>query len=85
MPRTADRAQRELWQGAGDAWTMVAELVTATAVWAAIGYGLDRLVGTWPILFAIGAVVGNATGIYILWRRMKRMAERAGAGDRGAT
>ena len=75
MPRPSD--QRSLWVGLGDAWTWVAELVTATGVWAAIGYGLDRVFGTWPVLFAIGAVVGNATGIYVLWRRMKHMQARA--------
>jgi F0F1-type ATP synthase assembly protein I len=49
---------------------MVATLLTATGVWAAIGFGLDKVFGTWPILFAIGAVVGHGTGIYILWRKV---------------
>lgn len=85
MPRTADRSRRELWQGTGDAWTMATELLTATAVWGAIGYGLDRAFGTWPILFVIGALVGHATGIYILWRRTQHMSERARArGARGS-
>lgn len=74
MPRPSD--QRSLWLGAGDAWTWVAEIVTATGVWAAIGYGLDRAFGTWPVLFAIGAIAGHAVGIYILWRRMKAMEAR---------
>lgn len=78
MPRTADQARRELYRGFGDAWTWVAELVTATAVWGAIGYGLDRWLGTWPVLFAVGAVVGNATGVYILYRRLGERPERRG-------
>ena len=77
MPRTADQAKRELWLGAGPAWTMASELVTATGVWAAIGYGLDVWLGTWPILFAIGAVVGNATGIYIIYRKTTQATQRA--------
>jgi len=80
MPRPAGWSRRELLLGAGDAWTWVAELITATAVWAAVGYGLDVALGTWPILFVIGTVVGHATGIYILWHRTKQMAARVARG-----
>jgi F0F1-type ATP synthase assembly protein I len=76
MPRTADRNTQKLWSGFGDGFAWAVDLITATAVWAGIGYGLDRAFGTWPALFAIGAVVGNGTGIYILYRRSVRMAER---------
>ncbi len=56
---------------------MIAELLAATAVWALIGYGLDRLLGTEPILLAIGAGAGHAIGIYIVikkptWRARAR-------------
>lgn len=88
MPPSPRPGERELWRGAGDAWTMVSELLTATAVWAAVGYGLDRWIGTWPVLFAIGATIGHATGIYMLWRRLRqkqeaaaRLAARLGEGD----
>jgi len=78
MPRTADPAtQQAMWRGAGDAWTWVSELLTATAVWGAIGFGLDRWLGTWPILFAIGAVMGHGAGIYMLFRRSSVMSARA--------
>jgi len=59
---------------------MVTELITATAVWGAIGYGLDRLLHTWPILFAVGAVVGHATGIFIVYRRYAMAAEKQSHG-----
>lgn len=64
---------------------MVSELVTATGVWAGIGYGVDRLLGSWPVAFAIGAVVGNGTGVYMVYRRSQVMAARArrGEGNRG--
>ena len=78
IPGPWAQSQRELWRGAGDAWTMVTELLTATAVWGAIGFGLDRLFHTWPILFAVGAVVGHATGIYIVYRRYVQAAEKSG-------
>jgi F0F1-type ATP synthase assembly protein I len=85
MPPAADRAQRELWAGAGDAWTMVTELLTATAVWGAIGFGLDRAFNTWPILFVVGVVAGHATGIYIVWRRTRLAQERARGAREGET
>lgn len=69
MPGPSDQS-RSMWLGLGDAWTMVGTILTATGVWAAIGYGLDEVFGTWPILFAIGAAVGHAAGIYILWRKV---------------
>lgn len=56
---------------------MVADLLTATAVWAAIGFGLDRWLGTWPILFSIGAMVGHASGIYMVFRRSQHMGTMA--------
>jgi F0F1-type ATP synthase assembly protein I len=80
MPRSYDQARRELYRGAGDAWTIVAELLTATAVWGAIGFGLDRAFNTWPVLFLVGAVVGHAAGIYLIWLRAQG---RIGAQNRG--
>lgn len=83
MPRARDhQAQRSLWLGAGDAWNAAVDLLVATGVWAAIGYGLDRWLGTWPVLFFIGAAVGHGTGIYILYRRWQHMNERAQRGAR---
>jgi ATP synthase protein I len=79
MPRTNDRARRELLRASGEAWTMVTELLTATAVWAGIGYGLDVWLGTKPVLLVIGAVVGHAAGIYLVVLRTRRMSERAQA------
>lgn len=76
MPRTADRNTQKLWSGVGDGFAWAVDLITATGVWAAIGFGLDRALGTWPVLFAIGAVIGNGTGIYILYRHSVQAAER---------
>lgn len=77
MPRTNDRARREMWLGFGEAWTMVTELLSATAIWAAIGYGLDAWLGTKPVLLVVGAIVGHVAGIYLLVLRSRRMTERA--------
>ena len=86
MPRTNDRARREMWRGSGEAWTMVTELLTATAVWGGIGYGLDAWLGTKPVLLVVGAIVGHAAGIYLVMLRTRRMSERAKRDDaRGGT
>jgi F0F1-type ATP synthase assembly protein I len=52
---------------------MLAEMISAIAVVAGIGYGLDRLLGTWPALFAVGAVIGNGMGVYMVYRRSLQM------------
>ncbi len=44
------------------------ELVAALVVAVAIGYGLDRLFGTTPILTAVFVPLGGAAGVINLWR-----------------
>lgn len=44
------------------------ELVSALVVAVAIGYGLDRLFGTLPILTAVFVPLGGAAGIMNVWR-----------------
>ena len=70
MPRTSDpRATRGSgWQGIGQAYTLLSELIAALAVWGGIGFGLDRLFHTWPVFFAIGMVVGYGGGAYMIYR-----------------
>lgn len=44
------------------------ELVAALVVAVAIGYGLDRVFGTTPILTAAFVPLGGAAGVVNLWR-----------------
>ena len=44
------------------------ELVSALVVAVAIGYGLDYLLGTRPILTAVFVLLGGAAGILNVWR-----------------
>ena len=77
IPRAAGQDQRDLWRGAGDAWTWVTELVAATGVWAGIGYLFDRFVfHSWPAGFVVGAVVGNTTGIWWLYHKFSEISAR---------
>jgi ATP synthase protein I len=44
------------------------ELVSALVVAVAIGYGLDRLFGTKPILMVVFVPIGGAAGVLNVWR-----------------
>ena len=44
------------------------EMVAALIVAVAIGYGLDRLFGTKPILTAVFVLLGGAAGVLNVWR-----------------
>jgi ATP synthase protein I len=44
------------------------EMVSALVVAVAIGYGLDYLLGTRPILTAVFVLLGGAAGILNVWR-----------------
>jgi ATP synthase protein I len=44
------------------------ELVTALVVAVAIGYGLDRIFHTTPILTVVFVPLGGAAGVVNLWR-----------------
>ena len=56
----------------GSAWGIGArvgvELVAALVVAVAIGYGLDRLFHTTPILTAVFVPLGGAAGVLNVWR-----------------
>lgn len=67
MPRTSD--PQSGWHGVEQGWTLLSELIAAIVVWGGIGFGLDRLFHTWPVLFAIGMVVGYAAGAYLIYRQ----------------
>ena len=70
---------------------MGVELMAAILTWAGLGWLADRWLGTGPWLLVVGALVGNAAGIYLIWLRSGRMeareadaarAERLAAADR---
>lgn len=65
----AARPQASAWSGMGEAWTYLSTLFSGVAVWGGIGYGLDRWLGTDPVLFVIGALLGNFAGIYLIYLR----------------
>lgn len=75
--RTSHR--RGVLRGLDQSSVMGVELITATLTWAGIGWLVDRWLGTEPWFFAIGALLGNAAGIYLIWLRSRRMDEAEAA------
>jgi len=75
--------RRSALRGLDQSSVMGVELLTATLTWAGIGWLMDRWLGTEPWFLAIGALVGNAAGIYLIWLRGGRMdaSEAADAVD----
>ena len=52
------------------------EMVSALVVAVAIGWGLDRLFGTKPILLAVFVLLGGAAGVLNVWRCSRRGTTR---------
>ena len=65
--------RRSAWIGLDQASIMGVELMSAVLTWAALGWLVDRWLGTGPWLLIVGALVGNAAGIYLVWLRSSRM------------
>jgi ATP synthase protein I len=60
------------------------EMVSALVVAVAIGWGLDWLFGTKPILMAVFVLLGGAAGVLNVWRVFApKQAPAAGKGLRG--
>jgi ATP synthase protein I len=59
------------------------ELVSALALAVAIGWGLDRVFGTKPILMCVFVLLGGAAGVLNVWRLFAPKHDAAGGKDRG--
>ena len=77
-PQERSTAGKALSQGEL-AWRMVIELVTGVLIGLAIGYGLDELFGTRPILLVIFALFGFAAGVRTMVGTARKMGEAAAA------
>ncbi|OYW62231.1 MAG: F0F1 ATP synthase subunit I [Rhodobacterales bacterium 17-64-5] len=68
------------------AWRMVIELITGMLLGIGIGYGLDVLFGTLPILLIIFSLLGFAAGVKTMLGSARQLAKDAAdkaAGDEG--
>ena len=65
----------------GIAFRLVTELMAALIVGGAIGWGLDRILGTGPFLFIVMFMVGVAAGIFTVVRTAQQMNRDQAAKD----
>lgn len=76
-PRPSQSSSAGGWEAFDEAWTMVAELISAVVTWAGVGWLLDRWLDTAPWLLLIGILIGSATGFYLVLLRSNRMWAKA--------
>jgi hypothetical protein len=65
-----------------DPWRSFGYLVAGVAFYGAVGWGLDRWLGT-SFLVAVGILVGAGLGIYMTWAALKQ-DESPGEDDPGS-
>ncbi len=75
-PEAVAGLRRGIWVGLDQAHVMGVELMAAILTWAGIGSLIDRALGSGPWFLAIGALVGNFAGLYLVWMRSARMNAR---------
>jgi ATP synthase protein I len=69
----AREARAKQAQAGGAAWRMISNLVLATVLVAAAGYGLDRLFGTTPLGLVSGVFIGFAAGVWMAYQASARL------------
>lgn len=72
-PTAVAGAFRSSMRGLDQASIMGVELVAAILTWAAIGWVIDDRLGTDPWGIVVGALIGNAAGLYLIFLRGNRM------------
>jgi len=79
---TATRpTEQPAYSQAQHAWRMVIELVSGLLIGFAIGYGLDRLFGTNPVLMIIFTLLGFAAGVRVMIRTAYELQNAANKGN----
>lgn len=80
--KRAPSAMKGIGQGEA-AWRMVIELVVGMGLGLAIGYGLDVLFGTKPVLMMIFVLLGFAAGIRTMLRTAAELGKKAESDSAG--
>jgi ATP synthase protein I len=65
---TPDRSVREASQGMSLAWRVVTELVVATLVGGAVGWGVDHVSGFGPLGLIVGVILGFVAGLRLAYK-----------------
>lgn len=69
----------EKFTAASLAWRMVTELVVGVLVGAAIGWGIDSLIATKPLMMIVFGLLGFAAGIRTVMRSADEVRRREAA------
>ena len=65
------------YEQASQGWRMVIELVAGIVIGFFIGYGLDLLFGTLPIMLVIWTLLGFVAGVRTMMRTAQEVQEKA--------
>lgn len=80
------RADKDKYAAMSLGWRMVIELVLSVMIGAAMGWGLDSLFGTLPLLLIVFVMLGFAAGVRSMMRTATQMqrgkADPAGDDER---
>src|SRR2546426_3878935 len=74
MARTPD--PRDSWAGISTGVSITTTMLAGPAVWGAIGYLIDRWIGTGKVFTAIGMLLGAVAAGYIVYLRHGRAPTR---------
>lgn len=77
--------QEQKYSQANVGWRMVTELVAGLLIGFGMGYGLDVLFGTLPVLLVVFTLLGLAAGIKTMMRTARELEIKAeaAAADKG--
>ena len=78
---TTRPAEQPAYSQAQHAWRMVIELVSGLLIGFAIGFGLDRLFGTNPVLMIVFTLLGFAAGVRVMIRTAQELQAAANKGN----
>lgn len=74
------RADKEKYSAMSLGWRVVIELILSMMIGAAMGFGLDRLLGSLPLFLIVFTLLGFAAGIRMTMRSAEEMQRKQARG-----
>lgn len=65
-PPAPDKSPHGRGSPSDEAWGGVSTLIAGMVLWGGVGWLVDRWVGTFPALTAVGLILGMAGAIYLV-------------------
>ncbi|MFV0474179.1 MAG: AtpZ/AtpI family protein [Pikeienuella sp.] len=82
QPKPAPKGGK--FSAAGFGWRMTIDLVTGVIVGAAMGWGLDSLLGTKPLFLIVMVLLGFAAGVRVMLKSAAEYQKEHAAPERDA-